>query len=971
MTPERWQQIDKLLGQALERGPDKRSAFLDEACEGDKALRNEVESLLSAHRKAGDFIEAGPLKTEDATSGTTHPTLSGRKVGHYQVLSELGRGGMGKVYQARDTILDRSVALKVLPRELANDPERKRRFLREAKAASALNHPNIVTVYDILAEEGLDLIVMEYLQGKTLGELIPRHGLSLNEVLKYTIQLADALAKAHAAGIIHRDLKPGNLMVTEQGALKVVDFGLAKFATKAVIGLVSSQQAQQADSVMGTEEGVVLGTVPYMSPEQAEGKAVDARSDIFSFGAVLYEMATGRRAFQGDSSLATLTAILREEPKPASQVGRGIPREMDRIIERCLRKDPERRFQSAADLKVVLQELKEELDSSPLMAEVAAMSGKPTLASPLKWVALGVAVISMALAGWFWFGRSGREPVEGLLTAVPLTAYPGWESAPTFSPDGSQVAFEWSKTSRFEDADIYIKQIGVEGNPVQLTDNPAPDITPAWSPDGRTIAFARVLPPDWQRIAYVVKPQRGGSERTIAEFDAPGYASSESYKTVKWCTWTADSKSLVVVGQSGPGTSVALFLVSLETREKRRLTEPPSGLADFNPAVSPNGRTVAFDRGNMFLQADLYLLSLSEEMRPQGELETLALVSQLSLFPAWTSDGREIVFVDGARNQSLWRVVASNSAQRQQLAFASPWSPAVSRQGNRLAYSTWKADANIWRVEVPTSGKTLEQAVKVLSSTRNDSDAAYSPDGRQVAFTSGRSGLWQIWVSDSDGSNPEKLTSLETFSGRPRWSPDGERIVFHSNHKGNRDVYVMRKDGSELKPLIMDPSTDANPGWSADSKWIYFESNRGGQRQVWKVPVESGEAVPVSGVRGGQPVESPDGKFLYYDKDWPENYTIWRVPTNGGTETQVVDSLHVQGGGWVAVNDGVYFISKPDEKGVSYIRFKNVATGSVRTIAPIERQVGWGLTVSPDRRSFLYSQEDDSGSDLMLVENFR
>jgi serine/threonine protein kinase len=976
MTPERWEQIDKLLGQAIEHEPGERSAFLDEACHGDMALRREVESLLSAHKKAEDFIEVGPLKTGEATSRTPPRSLSGRKVGHYQILSELGRGGMGKVYQARDTVLDRTVALKVLPPELADDAERKRRFLQEARAASALNHPNIVTIYDILSEDGVDFIVMEYVQGKTLGESIPRRGLKLNEVLKYAIQIADALAKAHAVGIIHRDLKPGNLLVTEPGALKVVDFGLAKFARKTGIGPGSSLQAQQTDSVLGTEEGTVLGTVPYMSPEQAEGKAVDARSDIFSFGAVLYEMVTGRRAFQGNSPLAVLTAILREEPKPASQVIRGIPPELDRIIERCLRKDPERRFQSAADLKVVLQDIKEELDSGSLLTEVAAPSGKPAQASQLKWTAFGAALILLAVAGWLWLGRSSVPKPKATLIPVPLTAYPGWESAPSFSPDGSQVTFQWSKTSRFQDDDIYIKQIGVEGNPFQLTDHPGSDQTPAWSPDGRSIAFARMLPPDWKRMSYIVMPQRGGSERTVAEFDTPGGAidpNLEFYKPVKWCTWTADSKSLVVVGKRAPSASFALFLVSLETREQRRLTDPPPGSADFSPAVSPNGRSLAFSRGNDYNRADLYLLSLSEEMRPQGEPERLEFDTRLNLFPAWTADGREIVFVSAhtTADMSLWKLGASNSAQRQRLPFAAPWNPVVSHQGNRLAYATWYVDTNIWRVEVPASGGKPGEAVKVFSSTSVESEPAFSPDGRQIAFKSGRSGAWEIWVADSDGSNPEKLTSFEgPVTTRPRWSPDGQRITFYSDAAGNRDVYVMRKDGSELKRLTMDPSSDTNPNWSADGKWIYFSSRRSGQQAIWKVPVEGGEALLVPAIGGGAAMESPDGKFLYYDKGGPENYGIWRVPTSGGVETQIIDSLHREGGGGVAVNEGIYFISKPDEKGVSYIRFKDVVTGSLRTIAPIEHQVWWGFAVSPDRRSFLYSQADNYGSDLMLVENF-
>jgi len=317
MTPERWQQVDRLLEQALEQEPGRRSVFLDEACQGDAALRLEVESLLSAHGRAADFIEAGPVGANAGrTSVAAAQSLTGRQIGHYQILAPLGEGGMGIVYKARDQHLDRFVAIKVLPPELVADHDRKRRFVQEAKAASALNHPNIITVHDIANDNGTDFIVMEYVQGKTLGQLIPRRGLKLNDVLKYSIQMADALAKAHTAGIVHRDIKPGNIMVSEGGLVKVLDFGLAKLTERPQIGEEESTQSIPP----WTDEGTILGTAAYMSPEQAAGKSLDARSDIFSFGSVLYEMVTGQRAFHGDSKMSILAAVLPRQadgPPPA------------------------------------------------------------------------------------------------------------------------------------------------------------------------------------------------------------------------------------------------------------------------------------------------------------------------------------------------------------------------------------------------------------------------------------------------------------------------------------------------------------------------------------------------------------------------------------------------------------------------------------------------------------------------------
>jgi serine/threonine protein kinase len=319
--------------------------------------------------------------------------MVGRTVGHYRILEKLGSGGMGVVYKAEDTKLPRFVALKFLVgahgmrpgegerRSPLHDPVALERFKREARAASVLNHPNICTIHDIDEAEGVHYIAMEHVEGKTLDRLIARHGLRVNEALKYAVQMAAALAKAHSAGIVHRDLKPTNVMVTDDGLVKVLDFGLAKLTEAAPTG--DAETAVRLEPT--TEEGTIVGTVGYMSPEQAEGKPVDARSDIFSFGSVLYEMLSGQRAFQGESKASTIAAILREEPKPLSQIVEGLPREVERVIKRCLRKDPAHRFQHMDDLKVALEELKEESDSGELAGAAAVGAG---LARPREGRAL-------------------------------------------------------------------------------------------------------------------------------------------------------------------------------------------------------------------------------------------------------------------------------------------------------------------------------------------------------------------------------------------------------------------------------------------------------------------------------------------------------------------------------------------------------------------------------------------------------
>jgi Tol biopolymer transport system component/serine/threonine protein kinase len=873
-----------------------------------------------------------------------------KTIAHYQILEKLGEGGMGVVYKARDTHLDRLVALKVLPPEKVADVERKRRFVQEAKAASALNHPNIITIHDIASENGIDFIVMEYVQGKTLDALVPRKGLRLNETLKLAIQMADALAKAHSAGITHRDLKPTNVMMTEDGLVKVLDFGLAKLTEVPESGDEPTRTLEQR-----TEEGTIVGTVSYMSPEQAEGKKVDARADIFSFGSVLYEMATGQQAFHGDSKMSTLAAILQKEPKPITEIAEGIPRDLERIVHRCLRKDRERRWQTMADLKVALQELKEESDSGKL---VAAPMMQRTRRWRLIWIIAPLTLLAAAAVA-VWFNRSHPEAPEEPLTAVPLTSYPGYEGHASFSPDGNQVAFEWDGEKQ-DNRDIYVKLIG-GGPPLRLTTHPAEDFSPAWSPDGRSIAFLRWL--SLEKVAVLLVPALGGPERKLAETGWSHLA------------WSPDGNSLAISDRTSSNEPVGLFLISIETGEKRRLTSPPAKwLSDAEPALSPDGRTLAFSRSSGNDIGDLYLLALSDRGGPIGEPKRLTFDNRWTTGPAWSPDGREIIFASGqADNQRLWRMAVSGSGKPQRLASVGEGGsePAVSRQGRRLAYTHALFDENIWRVGASGPQGTASPPTSFISSTRIDGWPQFSPDGKKIAFASGRSsasGGYQIWVCDSDGSGAVQLTSIGAESGFPRWSPDGERIAFDSRAEGQIDIYVISTNGGRPQRLTSDPSTDAVPSWSGDGKWIYFVSNRSGEDQVWKMPSGGGEAVQVTRRGGAAAFESPDRRSLYYTKS-DGTSSLWKVPVNGGEETEVLPSVAHRS--FAVGGEGIYFVSKTQFSTDYFIQFLSLATGKIKPVATIGKQGTSGFTVSPDGQWFLYSQYDFLGSDLMLVENFR
>jgi eukaryotic-like serine/threonine-protein kinase len=406
--------------------------------------------------------------------------MTGTTLGHYQILEKLGEGGMGVVYKARDTHLDRFVAVKVLPPQAVADPDRKRRFIQEARAASALNHPNIVTIHDIAQQDGVDYMVMEYVDGKTLSALIGRKGMPLDEFLPVAIQSADGLARAHANGIIHRDIKPGNIMVTRDGKAKVLDFGLAKLMERSAgIGEEAATRTQGH-----TGEGAILGTAAYMSPEQAQGKDLDNRSDIFSFGAVLHEMLTGEPVFRRENGVSTLSAVLRDEPKT---IGDNLPRELDRIVRQCLRKQPQRRFQHMDDVKVELENLKEDADSG----RMAALPS-PVVAANISWSRWAlISVPMLLLAGavvWYFARPSPVQTAAGRRPAMRrLTADSGLTTQPALSPDGKWVAYASDRESE-GNLDIWVQQIAT-GERRKLTSDGADEHEPSFAPDSSRVAY--------------------------------------------------------------------------------------------------------------------------------------------------------------------------------------------------------------------------------------------------------------------------------------------------------------------------------------------------------------------------------------------------------------------------------------------------------------------------------------------------
>jgi len=884
--------------------------------------------------------------------------MIGKTFAHYQVVEKLGEGGMGVVWKARDTHLDRFVAVKVLPAEKIADAERMRRFVQEAKAASALNHPNIIHIYDIAETDDVPFIAMEYVPGRTLGELIGRRGMRINDALHYAVQIAGALEKAHSAGIIHRDLKPSNLMVTSDGLVKVLDFGLAKLTERPQrdFGETQTLREQKAD----TEEGVVLGTAAYMSPEQAEGKEIDARSDMFSFGAVFYEMVTGRRAFHGDSKLSTLSAILKEEPDPLPP---DIPRDLEKIITRCLRKDPGRRFQHAVDLKLALLELKEESDSGKL--GVPAAAGASVRGTRIRWMA-AFALVLVAAAIGIWVGLRKSVASRPAPKLVPLTTYPGSQQSPALSPDGKQVAFSWDGESG-GNFDIYVKLVA-GGSPLRLTRNPADEAFPAWSPDGSQIAFLRL---SGATASVVVVPSLGGAERKVAEV-----AIAPLYPGGTGLAWSPDGKFLAMADfVSNEGASI--FVISLESGQKHRVTRPPPGnIGDSFPTFSPDGKILAFVRTPSFFMDEILALPLNSGA-PAGEPRRITSGNDQINGLDWTPDGISLVYSSTSGGAHTLQIARVAGGQPEPLAGSGENAllPSVSRRSNRMVYQRFVYDPNIWRISGPRSGQRMAAAERWIASTQLDLAPQYSPDGKRVVFSSTRSGTAELWTCNSDGAEPVQLNSFggAAVPGSPRWSPDGRWIAFDAPQSGNAQIFVIGAGGGAPRQVTSGAANHVRPSWSVDGKWIFFGSNRSGSWQVWKIPVQGGDEQQVTQQGGYEAFASPDGKLVYYVKS--QGPGIWSTPVAGGAESKVIEKGTVST--WAMTYDGIGYL---DWKNPTHTRpllmfysFRNRRSTTLYEFpaGTILDEANFAISVSPDERWILYTQIDQIGSNLMLVDNFR
>ena len=815
MNPERWKQIDELFDAVLETSETEREIFLSEKCNGDDDLKREVLSLLKAQTSADKFLENSAMNLmakEIARDRTEIFSLVGKEFGTYKIEKPIGAGGMGEVYLAHDAKLNRKVAVKILPAEFVLDADRVRRFEREAQTVSALNHPNIVTIYDVGQTNGVSYIATEFVEGKTVRELIGEN-LQLKEILSIISQSSEAISAAHGAGIVHRDIKPENIMVRPDGYVKVLDFGLAKLT-----------EIEPKDASLHTIKGAVMGTLAYMSPEQAAGEGVNYCTDIWSLGVVLYEMLTGKTPFKSENRQATLNAILSDAPKTVTSSNVSLPVELDRILERALEKDCEMRYQTASDFRADLKRLKREIDSSAsltasgksLAAKAVVSQGSHRYFSLRAIIAL--LILSCGAVSFLILRdlQSTAAPDWSHAKNVQLTDQTGTEFFPSLSPDGKSFVYASDANGNF---DLFIQRVGGK-NATNLTkDSITDDTQPAFSPDGEQIAFRSEREP---KGIYVMGAS-GENLRRVADF---GYQPS----------WSPDGKEIVVgtFGLAAPNTRVGLdnglWMVNIETGAKRELIRED---ATF-PAWSPNGKRIAY----WFYPQGLGRRDIATI--PAGGGEPIVITTDFGTSnwnPVWSPDGKFLYFVsDKGGNLNFWRVSIDETTGTVLRLPEPTFAPSkysrhlnFSRDGKRMIYVQTDNQSNIQGVEFDSKAeKTVGEPFWITRGEREIIRAELSPDGKQFVMRQTRRTQDDIVVVNRDGGNWRDVTNDAPFDRYPRWSPDGKQIAFASDRNAGMEVWVCDADGSNTRQVSFQYSHrngSSFPNWSPDGKSLIYTNN--------------------------------------------------------------------------------------------------------------------------------------------------
>ncbi len=819
----------------------------------------------------------------------------GDTLGAYEIVGALGAGGMGVVFRARDRRLGRDVAVKVLAERLAHTPEARARFEREVRAIAALSHPNILAIHDFGIERGSLYAVMELLEGETLRDRIDRAPLSWRKAREIGASIADALAAAHAQNIVHRDLKPENVFLTSHGQVKVLDFGLAQRELKPL-----PDRDTSAD--LSTDPGTVMGTVPYMSPEQLRGDHVDGRSDIFSLGAVLYEMTTGERAFLRPTAPETMAAILREDPKRVAGTGRQVPAEAERLVLRCLEKNPEERFQTARDLAFALRA---ESGGALSTTTLRRLAGSGALARLAPWALTAAAIGAAFLAGRLLGRPSPAEPPR-----LRTLTYSGHDSSPSVSPDGRLVAFSSDRDGRRR---IWLRQLSGAAE-VPLT--AGPDDFPRFSPDGASVLYSGSAD---GRTALHRIPTLGGSSRRIVEDVQDGDWSPDG-KQVAFTRWT----------RNGAAIDTTVGLVPADGGGVRVLATL-RGQTLVHPRFSPDGRTIALVDSGQSPRLSIFLVASQDGVvREVVPAKSGGHVSSV----LWSADGSALLY---AQTESVAVGFSGSPARvvrqdlRSQAARTLLWIPSHSDVitalgSDRLVFEFRSLRQNLQ--ELPLGAGASPRWLTHGNST--DRQPVYSPAGDWVAFTSNRDGNLDLWkVSTSTGS-VVRITEHAAEDWDPAFTADGRQVLWSSNRTGRFEVWMAEADGSNPRQVSHDGASAQNPTATPDGSWIVYTSARPDRPGVYKVRPDGSQTTLVAPQAALWPEVSPDGRLVLFTIVEADRHAIRVVRLEGGAPIPFEIRLQPGSDGgrarWLHDGRGIAF-TDVDEAGVTGVFAQDFVPG--------------------------------------------
>ena len=942
MKTERWQQIEQLFHAVLERGSGERAAFLARECAGDESLRREVESLLASHEQDGRSLDAADIAA-DLLGGDHIEGTVGRTIGPYKILKPLGRGGMGAVFLAEDAKLGRQIALKVLPAEFTRDRDRLRRFEQEARAASALNHPNIVTIYDSGDSGDLHFIAMEFVDGVTLRERLARGRLKLSETLDVASQVASALAAAHAAGIVHRDIKPENILLRRDGYIKVLDFGLAKLMV-----LPAGTDDADTKSQFQTEAGIVVGTPYYMSPEQVRGAVPDTRADIFSFGAVFYEMLSGLRAFQAATPVEAMNAILNEDPPDLPQ---GIPPPLQRIVRRCLEKQPEKRFQSAEDLAFMLRALATDSESGMKRAPSPAPSARAR--TWILWIPAVAALLLLATAAvfvsqteLFW-----RNPLENA-QFDKLTDFEGAELDASISADGKLVVFRSDRAGPF---DVWVTQVGAG----QFT-----NLTRGQFPVGNEVVRNVGFSADGSKVWLSASDGKGAMDLWLAA-SMGGTPPRPFLPRGVHAEWSPDgSKLLYHVMTAGDPT----FIADRDGGNPKQIFVDRPGYHAHYPTWSPDGRYIYFARGvHVMRQMDIWRIPAAG-----GDPERITNHNNWVVSPT-PLDDRTLLYSAPAEDGSgpwLYAIdVERRVPHRVSLGVEQYTSISATADGRRLVATVTNSTARLWRLPIldhPAQESEASQVVE-LPNVRALSPR-YGPD--YFLYHSSRGGPEGFWKFKSaepfelwKGSENGQISS-------PAISPDGSQVAFTLRKQGRGMLYMMTAEGTGARTLGESLDASGTPSWAPDGKWIAVIADNGQGPRVFKLPAGGGTPVRLVDELAWNPVWSPDGRLIVYSGPQIGARVPLKAVSPDGEPIPFPESL------WV-LPSGEPYSFLPDGKGLVVMRGEwkrqqffllDLQTFKERPLSNLNPGFSMrSFDVSPDGKSILFDRIRDN-SDIVLID---